>query len=316
MSDAPWLLLFHQLPSRPPYLRVKIWRLLRDAGAVMVRNCAYVLPATPESREAFGKIRRDIEHGRGQAVLASAHFVEGLADGEIRALFNKARNADYAALEKQLRVLAQTGKRKPSRGDDIRARLERLGQRLAHIRALDFFQASGHQAVEALLSRLEHDPIVTGTPPGAPSERKAVRRRTWVTRRNIHVDRIACAWLIGRFIDPEAVFKFTAGKRYRPLPGELRFDMADAEFTHEGDKCSFEVLLERLGPSDAALHAIGEIIHDLDIRDGKFGRPESAAVAEAIDDICRTQPGDSGRIGRGGVLFDGLYEELGAGKTA
>ena len=100
MSDAPWLLLFHQLPSRPPYLRVKIWRLLRDAGAVMVRNCVYVLPATPESREAFGKIRRDIEHGRGQAVLASAHFVEGLADGEIRALFNKARNADYAALEK------------------------------------------------------------------------------------------------------------------------------------------------------------------------------------------------------------------------
>src|SRR3546814_4206971 len=95
-------------------------------------------------------------------------------------------------------------------------------------------------------------------------------RSFWVTRRHVHVDRIASAWLIRRFIDPEASLKFVEGKGYAPEPDELRFDMADAEFTHEGDRCTFEALVVRSGlETDPALRALGEIVHDLDIADAR-----------------------------------------------
>src|SRR3546814_7135252 len=108
--------------------------------------------------------------------------------------------------------------------------------------------------------------------------------RVWVTRRGVHVDRIACGWLIRRFIDPEVSFKFVGGKGYMPESGELRFDMADAEFTHEEDRCSFETLVLRAGLDDPALTAIGELIHELDIADGKFDRPEAPGLGAMLKD--------------------------------
>ena len=113
----------------------------------------------------------------------------------------------------------------------------------------------------------------------------ALRDRTWVTRQGVYVDRIASAWLIRRFIDPQARFKFVSGKGYRPQAGELRFDMFEAEFTHEGDKCTFEVLLERGALKDPALRAIAEIIHDIDLKDDKFGRTEVAGIRTLVEGI-------------------------------
>src|SRR5262249_49966040 len=126
----------------------------------------------------------------------------------------------------------------------------------------------------------------------------------WVTRTGVHVDRIASAWLIRRFIDPEARFRFVQAKGYVPRPGELRFDMFEAEFTHVGDRCSFEVLVERMGLDDAALVAIGEIIHDLDLRDDKFARDEAAGVRAAIDGICTTVRDDEQRIAAATPFLD------------
>src|SRR5262249_3014703 len=117
---------------------------------------------------------------------------------------------------------------------------------------------------------------------------EGLKGKTWVTRQGVHIDRIASAWLIRRFIDPEAQFKFASGKGYRPQPSELRFDMFDAEFTHEGDKCTFEVLVERAGLKDSALRAIAEIIHDVDLKDNKFGREEAAGIRTLIDGIAVT----------------------------
>jgi len=91
-----------------------------------------------------------------------------------------------------------------------------------------------------------------------------------VTRRDIHVDRIACAWVIKRFIDRQGTLKFVPTKQYKPLPGEYRYDMRDGEFTHKGDKCSFEVLVIRAGIKDPALKAIAEVVHDIDLKDGKL----------------------------------------------
>ena len=140
---------------------------------------------------------------------------------------------------------------------------------------------------------------------------EALQDRIWVTRKGVHVDRIGSAWLIRRFVDPEARFKFVSGKSYRPVDGELRFDMFQGEFTHEGDKCTFEVLLDRVGPSDPALRAIAEIIHDIDLRDSKFGRDEAVGIRTLIDGIALTTLDDSERIARGTELFSNLYEVFG-----
>src|SRR5262249_24979752 len=130
--------------------------------------------------------------------------------------------------------------------------------------------------------------------------------RVWVTRHGVHVDRIACAWLIRRFINPGARFKFVPPRGYVPEPGELRFDMFAAEFTHEGDRCSFEVLLDRGGIEEPGLREIGEIVHDIDLKDGKFAREEAASLKMLITGICADTHDDEERLQRGARLFDDL----------
>src|SRR5262249_47738029 len=138
--------------------------------------------------------------------------------------------------------------------------------------------------------------------------RETVRARTWVTRKGIHVDRMASAWLIRRFIDPAATFKFVPGKGYRPERDELRFDMFEAEYTHEGDHCTFEVLITRFQLEDAALRPIAEIVHDIDLKDAKFERPEAAGVDRLVAGIAMAHKDDSARLERGAAMLDDLYE--------
>jgi hypothetical protein len=135
-------------------------------------------------------------------------------------------------------------------------------------------------------------------------------QRTWVTRAQVQVDRIASAWLIKRFIDREARFKFVPSSGYRPEPDELRFDMFEGEFTHQGDRCTFEVLLAHAGLTDAALTAIGEIVHDIDLKDDRYGRAETAGVRSLIAGIATPGTADEQRLARGAVLLDGLYDSF------
>jgi hypothetical protein len=180
---------------------------------------------------------------------------------------------------------------------------------------MDFFGASGREAAAGLLGGLEarlHEG--TGRPASMRSASMRVEEvhgRTWVTRKGIYVDRIASAWLIRRFIDPEARFKFVSGKGYVPEPGELRFDMFEAEFTHEGDRCSFEVLLEKFGIDDRALQAIAAVVHDIDLKDAKFARPETPGVERVVTGIALVQKDDDARLASGSALFDELYASFG-----
>jgi hypothetical protein len=132
--------------------------------------------------------------------------------------------------------------------------------------------------------------------------------RTWVTRIDVHVDRIASAWLIRRFIDVEARFKFVPARGYRPRSGELRFDMYEAEYTHVGENCTFQTLVRRFALRDRALSAIGEIVHDIDCKDDRYHRPETAGVASLIRGITQAHDTDRARIERGSAVLDDLYE--------
>jgi hypothetical protein len=311
-EEGKWLLLVHQLPARPAYQRVKLWRRLQTVGAVSLKNSVYVLPAGEEARETFGGLLKEIEQGGGEGVILESVLVSGMHDDQIRSVFNAARDTDYNLLAKEMRPLLQAFRRSKKPKPDSAPVLVKLRQRLSDLARIDFFGAPGRTAVEGLLSELEHSSIYQIEPAKEARRigRAQMKDKIWVTRRDIHVDRIACAWLIKRFIDPAASFKFVPAKPYEALPGEFRYDMHGAEFTHEGDKCSFEVLLERSGIKDPALRAIAEIIHDIDIGDGKYGRPETSGIAHVISGICRTQADDEARISRGRQLFDDSYEQF------
>jgi hypothetical protein len=311
-----WLLLIHQLPAKPAYLRVKIWRRLQGIGAIAVKNAVHVLPLNEDTQEDFEWLLREIEEGGGEAFVCEARLIDGLSDQEIRALFDQARDADYAQLAKDARALAKSLRPNAKRSAlaDLRAQIARLRKRLADIVAIDFFGAIGRETAEQTIStleaRLHEDEDVRGkdTAPSAARPPETLRNRTWVTRQGVYADRIASAWLIRRFVDPQARFKFVSGKGYRPKQDELRFDMFEAEFTHEGDKCTFEVLLDRCGLKDAALRAIAEIIHDIDLKDGKFGRTEVAGIRTLIEGIGAATSDDTQRIARGTEVFNDLYE--------
>jgi hypothetical protein len=121
---------------------------------------------------------------------------------------------------------------------------------------------------------------------------------------------MASAWLIGRFIDSEAKFKFVPARGYQAEKSEIRFDMFEADFTHEGDRCTFEVLVQRLKLDNPALRPIAEIVHDIDLKDGKFGRPEAAGIDALIIGICKTHKDDDARLARASALFEDLYESF------
>jgi hypothetical protein len=317
--DSRWLLLIHQIPPRPNYLRVKIGRRLQKIGAVAVKNSVYALPNSDDAQEQFAWVAREIAEAGGDTSICESNFVGEKSNDAIEESFREARAQDFAALAADAGELKKGFTRKRTLSMDDRAELAagitRLRRRLGEILQLDFFGAAGRVRVEGLLEQLEgrlEPPAVSAKATAKPS---SMRRRVWVTRKGVHVDRIASAWLIRRFIDPEATFKFVPGKGYAPASGELRFDMFEAEYTHQGEDCTFEVLLARFGLEDVALSSIGQIVHDIDLRDGKFGRPEVPGVERMVTGVAAGHADDQARIAAGSVLFDALYEAFKRRKT-
>ena len=316
-----WLLLLHQVPTKPDYLRVKVRRRLQRLGAVALKNAVYVLPNAEGPVEDFAWLLREIVADGGEGVLCAASLVAGLDDAEIEAMFRRDRDADYAEVTIAAAQLARGVLAPDSAGTAaevpagvpaagaLTAELARLRRRLGEVVALDYFHAPGRAEAESALAAAEAR--VHPAPPasGSAPHTNAVGR-SWVTRRGVGVDRIASAWLIQRFIDPAATFTFVAPRGYRPAPDELRFDMYDAEYTHEGARCTFETLLARFGLTDPGLAALGEIVHDIDLKDAAFGRAETAGVAAMIAGIVATTPTDDARLVRGGELFDAMYAAL------
>jgi len=245
--------------------------------------------------------------GGGEASVCQAAFVDGLSDGQIEALFRAQRDAEYGELA---RAAAEVAGGSGNGGErDSSGQLARLERRLGEIAALDHFGAPGRRAAEAALTRArDRSKPARRSRTSAARPARPVHGRTWVTRSGVHVDRMASAWLIRRFIDPKPRFRFVASHDARTAPGELRFDMFEAEYTHEGDRCTFETLVARFGLTDAGLAVIGELVHDIDCKDGKFGRSETAGLERMIAGVVRRHTGDDARLERGAAVLDDLYE--------
>jgi len=314
--DRGWLMLIHQIPPKPDYFRVKIWRRLQKIGAVAIKNSVYVLPKNDPALEDLQWTLREITEGGGEGSICEADFVDGLSNEQVEALFKAARDADYAAIAEEARELARAlAPRRKSNGEELQtseSAVQRLRRRLSEVVAIDFFDSLGRQTAEGLVSDLEarFGPVASRSGDSSRVSAEQFQGRVWVTRKGIHVDRMGSAWLIQRFIDPRAKFKFVPARGYGPEKGEIRFDMFEAEFTHEADRCTFEVLLDRTGVGTDSLRAIGEIIHDIDLKDAKFGRPEVPGIERLITGICTAHKDDDTRLTRATALFDDLHQSF------
>lgn len=320
-----WILLIHQLPPKPTNLRVRIWRKLQKVGSVAIKNSVYVLPATEETHEHFQWLKQEIESAGGEASVFRADSVEGTTDEEIIAAFLKARDEEFAAVAAQFDGL--TGAiREQSRGKHLsggrlsahESEIDKLHAELERIAANDFFTAAQRAAAFSAYERCQKAIRAAQGPTekAALSQKKGgtldvsnYQGQRWVTRRNLHIDRLASAWLIKQFIDKSPRFYFVADGE--TVEGAIPFDMFGAEFTHHGEDCTFESMLKQFGLTESrGLRELGEIVHDIDLKDDKFHRLEAAGLNAIIDGLSKVLRDDRKLLQQTTIVFDGLYALL------
>ena len=287
-----------------------------EIGAVAIKQSVYVLPDNAQAYEDLHWIVKEIAEGGGTASLARAAFLEGLSDTQVVTLFQVARDREYEKVVRDVQATLDDSAESLDCSEAAllkkRKELARIQRRFTEIEGIDFFHAPGGRDAAEILAECEAvlggraEPVFSGA-----REIPQLSGRTWVTRKNINIDRIASAWLISRFIDPQCCLKFVAEEGYQPCSGELRFDMFAGEFTHRGDNCTFEVLVEVFGLSGRPLTAIAEIVHDMDLKDGKFGRQEKNGIEAVFSGLIVTCSSDEDRLERGSMILDELYVSFG-----
>ena len=309
MSQQQLLLLLVGVPPTPSSLRVRVWRRLRSLGAVPLKRSAYLLPDTPERYEDFQWLAQEIQRDGGDATLVRVQQIENVSPADVLQLFHEPRDQDYKHLATRYRKLLQSLDRKTAatsaRVHDELARLSKDHQR---IREIDFFGAPGGAEVRRLEEAIA---MRTRRPESARSEPiptldlTKLRGRRWVTRPRPHVDRVASAWLIKRFIDPDAVFVFAPPAEFPK--DAIAFDAPGVELSHHGEDCTFETLIKRARLRDRRLTRLAEVVHEADLRDGKFAHEEARGIDIAIRALLAASPDDHQVLTQGMAVFEGLY---------
>jgi hypothetical protein len=326
VNKTEWILLIHQLPPNPTNLRVRIWRKLNNLGAVAIKNSVYVLPFNEKTHEDFEWLKKEIETASGEANVFRAESIEGTADKEIINAFRAERAKDFSKLTAEFDALTGAIKEQKQNGNLTAERLNyyetelgKLHFELEKIISIDFFIAqnrknavSAYQRSRKVLhttsktSQVLAENLVSSSSALARSDYQGKR---WVTRRNMHIDRVASAWLIRQFIDEKPRFYFVNDRE--KINGAVHFDMFEAEFTHVGEDCTFETLLKQFGLNDnPALVELAEIVHDIDLKDGKNNRLEAAGLDIIIRGMGELLRDDRKLLNQCTVIFDGLYERF------
>jgi hypothetical protein len=311
-----WLLLVHQLPAKPSNLRVQTWRRLQQLGAIPVKQAVYALPDTPAAREDFEWLKAEITGAGGEATVFAADNVDAWSDAALVEEFKRTREAAYKDLAREIQDASARlrSTRKPrGRAPTARRVIDAFRQRLLAIEQIDFFGAAGRDRAAVLLQQIEQTLTAsaeeTGPSIAAKKDARDYAGRVWATRPRPGVDRMASAWLIARFIDPKARFVFAGSPDSAPR-GALLFDMFGVEFSHHGDRCTFETLCEVFGIDDPAVERVGTIVHDIDLKDERHGAPEAATMGALIDGLQLSIAEDAALLAQGISLFESLYRSF------
>ena len=306
---APWLLLITNLPGRNQTLRMRLWRALKSAGAGLLKDGVYVLPNSSQARQLFEEHARDITSGggSGHVLAADADSPEQLST--FHALFD--RTTDYTDVLKRLNDL----KRKFAKLSEPAARqkLATLRREITALTDRDFFPGKPREQTEGALADAEAALNAQFSPdePHAAQkdikrrERKEYRGRIWATREKLWIDRVASAWLIRRFVDPDAKFVWLKSLKDRPKKA-LGFDFDGADFTHVGARVTFEVILSSFAlEHDPGLTRLGALVHYLDV--GGVPVPEAAGFASIMAGARSLQPDDDALLKVMTPVLDSLH---------
>jgi hypothetical protein len=311
-----WLLFVHQLPAQPSNLRVTTWRRLQQLGAIPLKQAVYVLPDTPGTREDFEWLKTEVQSAGGDVNVFAADNVDPWSDDALVDEFRRARQEAYAELARDAEgVLARLPlrRRRGSRAPAIGRLADIFRERLTSIDNIDFFGSAGRDRVLTLLQHLEErrraGPGTETRPVSDTQATTTYRNRLWITRPRPGVDRMSSAWLIRRFIDANARFGFAPARDAVPA-GAVPFDMFGVDFSHQGEGCTFETLCAVFGLDDPALSRIAAIVHDLDLKDQRFGTPECPTVGAMIDGLQLAHQSDSELLAHGITLFESLYRSF------
>jgi hypothetical protein len=306
-----WVVFSYSLPPKGPSSpRVALWRRLRRLGAYSPTGGIHILPAREECLEAFQWLAEEIQHANGEALVMKVEKFEGLSDVELMDRFRKARADDYTALDAQAAALeAQLNPElKPEERSQLREVLERLRRQHAEVARIDFFDAPEGGLLTARLGRIAQA-LAAGEGAAVsvtPATLEAYREARWITRPRPHVDRLACIWLIRRFINPTADIRYAK----TPEPNEVAFDMREGTFGHRGNLCTFETMVAAFGLHDQSLRTMGEIIHEIDLRDGRYAHPQTTGIDEVLKGWLLAGLSDHELESHGVALFEGLYTAL------
>jgi hypothetical protein len=299
-KEVPWLLLVFSLPARGASQRVQIWRKLQRYGMLALRSSGYVLPNTAANQERMEWLATAIRTYKGQASVVQVQGFDDLPADRLQQMFVEARSRDYQKLLHEVKkLLALSPSRRPG------GRLNRVRRRFLELQDIDFFENRLRTKLENLLVHADESGAQKTS---GKAKRKSGEyiNRLWMTRPRPGIDRVSSAWLIRRFIDPKARFVF--GAEPGAHPDAIPFDMFCPQgFGHRGEDCTFETLFKQFAIRDGRVKRIAEIIHDADLGDEKFGRPEGHGLDKVLNGWAQQELPDDELLQRGMDLIEGLY---------
>jgi hypothetical protein len=299
---------------------MKLWRKLSKVGAVQLKGAVYILPATEEHEEFLEWLIGEVKSMGGDGAFVKSAEIRTMNDADIRGLFTTQADQEYNKLEKAFNVLERKIQSirkgtKSEEGKSLTDQVAKFVKEFEGVATRDFYNSATGQAMKRRIHALEAG--LRDARKKTPGEEASVKARRaqdyqgkiWATRKKPFIDRMASAWLIKRFIDPKASFTFIDERDIGSLDNTTAaFDVRGAEFTHVGDLCTFEVLVKSFGIKDKAVKKIAEIVHDLDVKDDKYDKPEATGVEDILAGIRKTAKSDADGLERGMAAFEMLYQ--------
>jgi hypothetical protein len=321
-SEYKWLLMIYNLPPKPSKTRVSVWRSLKSLGAVSLKKSVYILPFNSETYENYQWLCQEIQTMKGEATLVKVENIENLKDRDVTKLFHKARDDDYRIIINKCSEFSKKVSAARNQGIEnqlkLRDELKVIANQLNSTKEIDYFKSPLSQKAQNAFNTCMKDTSrllnkITTSVDKKITEKETLKKKDfqgkkWVTRKRPHVDRIATAWLIKRFIDPKAKFAFVHEDTTK-ING-IPFDMYHGEFSHQSDNCTFETILKRFNIKDEILKNISEIVHDIDLKDEKFDRNEAKGIDCILRGLMKNFKNDNELLKKGFELFEALYEEL------
>lgn len=321
IKKSEWLVFFYSIPAQPVSNRVRIWRKLAKVGFISFKGAVYLIPHSSDNYELCQWLVIEVVDAGGEAAFFKTNSVEGMQHQEIIRLFHDQRQNDYQSLLKRLELVE-------TKADAIRSgsfskvnkRLDveyrRLLKDYEEIRKIDFFESSMGKSFKRKLDSLEKKLRDGHALRNIGTSTKIVLRdpadfqnKIWVTREKPFVDRMASAWLIGRFIDKNPSFRFVRSGSVGILdPKHVGYDIDGGMFSHIGDLCTFEVLLKSFGLKQKMLRKLAEVVHELDLRDGKYRSNDADGFYEILLGVRKSGLNDREAMEKGIMVFDLIYQ--------